>query len=84
MDYEEISPFLALAIYIFCICAFAYRLFKSELRDHKLELVVLFIVSGIMANRTDISRTLQISLYIILMLMIIVFIFSVLKKDKTK
>lgn len=84
MDFDEISPFLALAVYIYNVCIFAYRLITSKLRNHKLEIFLSLIISGIMANLVDISRTLQISLYIILVLMMLGLILSILKGDKTK
>jgi hypothetical protein len=79
MWYSEILPYMPLAIFVFYFCAFLYRLIKSRLSDHKLEIFSGLFVSGVICRDIgDISKPLQNSVYIILILMLILLVYSIL------
>lgn len=85
MDYRDLLPFVPLAIIIFNLCVFVHRLVNSKLRNHALDIFINSIVCSIMASYIDdISVILQISVYIISIIMIIFLIYSLLKNDTTK
>lgn len=74
MDYNQIIAYLSLAVFILNFFVFVHRLINSKITNHKYELFLTFIMSGIMINNVDFSSILQTILYIVLMLMVIVYI----------